>query len=407
MTENLASAPRSAAELALMAQSPPGRTVTLTNWQSAPFNRWAFQHVSEIVPSALVPRGSAPVMTLETGSVALEPGPIATPWGQLELDEWLAATYTDGLLVLEGRQIRAERYDNGLTPERRHLLMSVSKSLCGVIVGRFVARGSLDLAATVGDYVPELGHSAFGDATLRQMLDMTVAVEFNEDYHDPTSHVQAQDRALNWRPQRPGDPANSYDFLVGLEKDGLHGERWRYCSATTDALAWVLERVAGKRYSDILAGELWSVLGVEHDAMVTVDRAGYAVANGGVSTTLRDLARFGRLVLDGGGDLLPTGWLDALRRGGDRSPVRGTVLQALHPDGSYRDHWWLTGDDHGSFYGVGIFGQYLWLDPVADVVIAKFSSQPTATDAAQSTAQFAGFRALVAALAEAPERPRS
>lgn len=398
---DVVSSPRSAAELALMAASPPppGRTVTLANWQSAPFNRWAFQHVSEIVPSAVVPRGPGPATVLDVAEGALDPGTVVTPWGLLDLDGWLAATYTDGLLVLHGHQVVLERYANGLTPDRRHLLMSVSKSLCGAVTSRFVDRGDVELAATVGHYVPELAHSAFGDATLRQMLDMTAAVEFNEDYHDPASHVQAQDRALNWRPQRPGDPTNSYDFLVGLEKDGLHGERWRYCSATTDALAWVLERVAGRRYADILTDELWSRLGAEQDALVTVDLAGYAVANGGVSTTLRDLARFGRLVLDGGRDVLPPAWLDELRRGGDTGPARGTVLQLLHPEGSYRDHFWLTGDDHGSFYGVGIFGQYLWLDPVADVVIAKFSSQPMATDPAQSSAQFAGFRALVAALA--------
>lgn len=401
MTDRLISSPRSAADLELMAASPPptGRTVTLANWQSPPFNRWAFQHVSEVVPSAVVRRGDGPVLPL-TGldGEALDPGLITTPWGELGLDEWLEATYTDGLCVLSGRQLRLERYANGMTPDRRHLLMSVSKSLCGAIAARYVDRGLLDPSARAATYVPELEHSAYGDACVRHMLDMTVAVEFNEDYHDPASHVQAQDRAVNWRPQRPGDPTNSYDFLVRLEKDGLHGERWRYCSATTDALGWVLERVAGKRYSQILADELWSLIGAEQDAMVTVDLAGYAVANGGVSTTLRDLARFGRVVLDGGG-VLPSSWLADIRSGGDRAAAEGSVLQALHPRGSYRDQWWLTGDDHDSFYGVGIFGQYLWLDPVADVVIAKFSSQPTATDAAQSAAQLAGFRALAAAAA--------
>ncbi len=402
MTKRLIASSRSAADLALMADSPPpsGRTVTLANWQSPPFNRWAFQHVSEVVPSAVVPRGDGPVLALtESGSGELDPGPIRTPWGDLGLDEWLEATYTDGLCVLSGRGLRLERYANGLTPDRQHLLMSVSKSMCGVIAARYVERGQLDPSAFASAYVPELEHCAFGDARIRHLLDMTAAVEFNEDYHDPASHVQAQDRALNWRPQRPGDPANSYDFLVRLEKDGIHGERWRYCSATTDALGWVLERVSGRRYTQILADELWSHVGAEHDAMVTVDLAGYAVANGGVSTTLRDLARFGRVVLDDDRDVLPPAVLPALRAGGDRVAVAGSVLEALHPLGSYRDQWWLTGDDHGCFYGVGIFGQYLWLDPVADVVVAKFSSQPMATDAAQSAAQLAGFRALAAAAA--------
>ena len=208
--------------------------------------------------------------------------------------------YTDGFLVLKDGRILYERYFNGMRPESRHLLQSVSKSLCGVLAGELVESGAVDLDATVSTYVPELWDSAFGDATVSQLLDMTAAVEFNEDYADPDSDVQAQDRAAGWRPRRIDDPESSYAFLGTLRSSGAHGRSFQYCSATTDVLAWVLERATGRRYPELLSDELWSRIGAEHDAFVTVDEAGFAFANGGVSVSLRDLARFGHLVLSGG-----------------------------------------------------------------------------------------------------------
>lgn len=397
---NARPAPVTAEQLGLMQGSPTalGRQVTLANWQDSPFNRWAFQHLSEIIPSAIVHRGDGPVLPLIADAADFDGVQIASTGGILTLDEWLAATYTDGLIVLNGDRVLFEHYDNGMRPATRHLLMSISKSLCGALAGRFVARGELDPQQPVRSYVPELEHSAFGDATIQQMLDMAVALDFNEDYHDPFSHVQAQDRAVNWRPQRPGEPTSAYEFLIGLQRTGRHGERFQYCSAVTDALAWVLERVADRRYPQILEEELWSLIGVEHDATITVDRAGFGVANGGVSCTLRDLARFGRVVLASGdgpvGPVIPADWLAEPRAGGDRRLVQGTLLTELHPRGSYHNQWWCTGDADGCFYGVGIYGQYLWLNPAADVVIAKFSTLPKATDPDASRTHINGFRAL-------------
>ena len=295
------------------------------HWMDGPANRWWFQCVDEILATVPVPRGDGPPLALGHAPV------------ELDLDEWLEQRFTDGILVLRGRDVVAEHYRNGMGPPTRHLLMSVSKSLCGALVGRLVGEGRLDPECLVSRYVPELASSAYGDATLRQVLDMTVAVEFAE----------------------------------------------RYCSAGTDVLGWVVERVTGRNYAVALSEGLWARLGAERDAFVSVDPAGFAAANGGVCASLRDLARFGRLVLDGGRNasgeqVVPEAWLADLRRGGDRAMP--AALGAPHPSGGYRSQWWLTGDDHGSFYAAGIYGQYLWLDPTADVAIAKLSSLPRPDD---------------------------
>jgi 6-aminohexanoate-oligomer exohydrolase len=346
--------------------------VTWDNWQEGPANRWSFQHVDEVATTAAVPRGNGPVMELATEQPR---------WGS-EIDGALDRTFTDGLIVLQGREILLERYLNGMAPTTRHLLQSVSKSMCAAIFGRYVSFGDILVDSPVRTYLPELAESAYGDATIQQVLDMTAAVEYNEEYTNPDSEVQTHDRVGGWRTPRVGDPADAYEFLAGLRKSGEHGRTFAYCSANTDVLAWVLERVSGRRYLELLTTDLWSRMGAEHDAYITVDRSGFPMANGGMCVTLRDLARFGRLMLDGvdktaGSKVVPSEWVADIRRGGDEKAAAESMKDA-HPHGSYRNQFWISGDEHGCFYGVGIYGQYVWMNPSTDTVVAKLSSLPEA-----------------------------
>jgi CubicO group peptidase (beta-lactamase class C family) len=345
--------------------------MTLTDWQSGPENRWAFQHVDEVVPCLPMPRGDGPVLELADAPEVLG------DW----VDDFVGSSYTDGIVVLRGRDVLYERYLNDMTPTTRHLLQSVSKSLTSAIVGRYVESGALRVDEVVSTYVPELVGSAYADASVQQVLDMLVAVKYDEEYANPESEVQTHERAGGWRTPLPGDPADTYEFLPTLQKSGEHGRTFAYCSANTDVLAWILERVAGRTFVELLSTDLWSLIGAEHDAYVSVDSAGFGMASGGICVTLRDLARFGRVVLDGGvgprGSVVPAAWLADTRRGGDVAAAAESMGET-HPGGSYRNQFWITGDDHGCFYGVGIYGQYLWMDPVSDVVVAKHSSLPVA-----------------------------
>lgn len=395
--------PATAAELALMQGAPPpaGQHVTLANWQDGPYNRWGFQHAGEIVPSAVITRGDGGLLELpaepaELGGLALDD--LATT-----LDEFLGDTYTDAFLVLKQGRVLYERYFNGMGPGSLHLLHSISKSLGGALAGEFVERGVVELTAPVRRYVPELWDTAFGDATIAQLLDMTVSVTFNEDYADPASEVQAQDRVAGWRPRRPHDPENSYVFLRSLRGDGPHGRVFQYCSATTDVLAWVLERATGRRYTELLADALWSRIGAEHDGAITVDTAGFAFANGGMSVTLRDLARFGHLMLNDGAvdgfHAAPRGWAARHRENCDPSLVAGSDFAVAYPGGGYSTKWWCTGDESGTFFGAGIYGQFLWIVPESSLVLVKLSSLPRALDLEVTRDHHRAFRAIAAALA--------
>jgi CubicO group peptidase (beta-lactamase class C family) len=371
-------------------------SVTIANWQDPPFNRWGFSHVSELVPTAVVSRHHEDDAPLRVDR------PQSDRVRELVPASFLDATHTEAFLVMRGDEVVDERYRGAALRTDRHLLMSVSKSLCALVVGQLVGRGLVDPAALVPTYVPELSRGAYATATVQQVLDMTASVEYTEDYHNPAAHVHQQDRVAGWRPRQDDDPEDNYEFLTALRQAGPHGQVFQYCSASTDVLAWVVENVTGRRYATVLGAELWSQLGCTDDATITVDRGGFAFANGGVSCTARDLARVGRLVLDGGRvddrQVVPHEWIRQILDGGDPAAAAGSVFQRIHPGGSYRNQWWSTGDDRGSVYATGIHGQYLWLDPTSDVVVVKFSSLPMAVTEESSRAHSQMFAELTRAL---------
>lgn len=352
-------------------------------WQTWPANRAAYQRIDEALDTAVVSRGDGPVLELSGGDA------LDLPW----LDAELEALQTDGLLVLRGREVLVERYLNGMGPGTRHLLQSVTKSLCAAVVGRFVGRGEVDPARAIVDYVPALAGSAYADATVQHALDMAVAVAYDETYQDLASDVNTHDRVSGWKQPHDGDPDGTTAFLATLAKSGEHGRTWFYCSANTDVLAWVLESVSGRPFAELLSTELWSLLGAEHDAFITVDRYGFPLASGGGCVTLRDLARFGRLLLDGGvgptGEpVLPRAWVEEMLRGRadglDFAPMPASLAAP-----AYRNQVWQTGDAHGCAFGVGIFGQSVWMNPATDTVVVKLASAIDADDEAYFAAQCA------------------
>ncbi|WP_164234329.1 serine hydrolase domain-containing protein [Microbacterium hydrocarbonoxydans] len=351
------------------AGTAPGQP-TLDTWQDPPHNRWAFAHLGELVPSAVVSR-RAP----DAGGATVRLDALAD--GIPDLESRLEATYTDAFLVLRGSEVVAEYYRSGFAPDDRHLIMSVSKSLCSLVVGSLVDEGAIDPALPITAYVPELAGSVYDGPTVQHALDMVIAIDYDEDYVNPASEVQTHDRSAGWRRRRDGDPADTYAFLATLRGSGAVGA-FQYCSANTDVLAWIVERVTGRRYAESLSERLWARIGAEHDATITVDSTGFGFANGGVSCTARDLARVGRLMLDGGagpaGRVVSREWVDAILAGGD--PAAMAAGDGTLPGGSYTRQWWCLGDERGTVSGMGIHGQNLWLDPSIDTVVVKLSTWP-------------------------------
>jgi CubicO group peptidase (beta-lactamase class C family) len=358
------------------------------SWFRFPQTRWSFSNIRQLVPTSVVRRGSGPVTTLPTAERADIDAITFQPIGQAASMTWaesLAANYTDGILILHRGQIVYERYFGALAPDRQHIAFSVTKSFVATLAAVLVAEGVLDERRTVASYLPELEATGIGDATLRQVLDMTTGLAYTEDYTDPNSGVWDMSRAGGFlaRPAGYQGPDSFFDFLKTLKKAYGHGEKFAYKTANTDTLGLILRRTAGKSLSELLSERIFSRLGAEQDAYFTIDPTGAEFAGAGLNLTLRDMARYGEMIrLDGrynGQQIVPKPVIDDVRRGADRQQFAGAGYTLL-PGWSYRTMWWISHNDHGAFTARGIHGQAIYVDPAAEMVIVRFASHPLAAN---------------------------
>lgn len=368
------------------APPPPERQVRFgdSSFARFPRTRWSFAHMRQLMPTSVVPREDAQVVALPRreqdglDGVTFETlgAPVRMTWA-----ESLAANYTDGILVLHRGHVVYERYFGVLTPHTSHIAFSVTKSFVASIAATLIHDGVLDEDATVADYLPELAGGGYADATVRQVLDMTTGIAYVEDYTDDNSSIWSLSRAGGFRPRPPGysGPDTFYEYVQTLQKATAHGERFAYKTVNTDTLGWVLRRVTGKTVSELLRHYFWSRLGVEQDAYFTVDSTGVEFSGGGLNLTLRDMARFGEMMRLGGRfngqQILPAAVIDDIRRGGNRDHF-ALAGYTLLPGWSYRTMWWVAHNDHGAYTARGIHGQAIYIDPVAEMVIARFASHP-------------------------------
>ncbi|HEX6843848.1 MAG TPA: serine hydrolase [Actinomycetota bacterium] len=378
-----------AAELGLMAGPPPypdGRLVDLSNWQDPPFNRWGFTHVRDLIPTARIARGEGSPWRLPRDERDLSALRLRVGSRRIGFSRWLDETYTDGLLVLRRGKVVTEQYRNGMTPSTTHLLMSVSKSIASTVAGVLVGQGRLDPNALVPDVVPELAGTSFEGCTVRHLLDMRAGTRFNEDYDDLKADVRVYEQIYLWRPRTSRRlPASITEYYPTLRNAGPHGGDFDYRSVLTDVLGWAIEKAGGKRFAELCSELLWQPMGAEHDADVTVDGQGNAMVDGGICTTLRDLARFGQLMLQEGRrgrtQLVPRSWIrDTLTPDPDTQAAFASTADAReYPTGAYyRNKWWVLDPSGPVFKGSGINGQSVFVHVPARVVIAKFSTWPVA-----------------------------
>lgn len=390
----------------LMQSFPPAadEQVNLGNWRTPPFNRWAYSHTSEIVPSALIFNGEK-VCRLPENLREIEGFSIEHDGKTLSLQDWLVDTFTDGLLVLKNGEVVYEHYFGELKRHVPHIFMSISKSLTALVAGVLAGKGILDVNRRVDEIIPEVAQSAYQGATVRDLLDMRVGVEFDENYLASDGKIIEYRKAQNWNPLQPGDSARNLRefFPILIETDGEHTQRFHYASPNTDLLGWVLERVSGKRFADLVTEYIWQPLGAEYNAYITVDRTGAPRCAGGVCATTRDLAKLGRLFATGGKaadgtQVIPESWLqdilagsDELKAAWDTGDFYDFYNQAsMH----YRSKWYVEHGENKMVFGLGVFGQNVFVEPDHDLVIVKFSSQPLPLDQDFNTLTHKGIDCL-------------
>lgn len=355
--------------------------VSAYNWRLPPYNRWAFWHVGDILRTAPVP-ASATASSLHR-SIGTRADPLSQKVVRVNGVEntvggILADTYTDAFLVVHDGELVTEWYGSEGAPGRTHALMSVTKSVVSCVAAALTDRGMLDVSKPVSSYIPELADSGYAGATVAHVLDMRSGVHFREDYTDPEAEI----RKLAFA------EAGIHHYLTTLRPGGPHGQKFLYRSAETDVLGWVCEQVAEQPMAELISSLIWQPMGAEFDAEILTDTTGTAFHDGGLCATARDVARFGRLLLEDGtaadnaGEIrtvIPPGWLREswAADAGSRSVFAASPAGPAMPSGWYRNQFWFRPGRFGDvLLCLGIHGQMVHVNRRTRTVCVKFSTWP-------------------------------
>ena len=404
----------SAAELGLMQgfPPPPDKRVTRGNaLLTPPFNRWSYQHMRMIYPSAPVAAAETAVALAKAIDPAIDGLRIEHPGtgGTVDMAGYLTETYADAIVVIKDDRIVYEKYLNGMHPDQPHQMMSVTKSFAGLLGLMAVEAGKLAESDQITKYVPELkGAGGFAGASFGQVLDMTNSMAFTEDYADPESGVRRYGATLGWTDPLPGVEYEDslYDYLATLDIDPEHphGDIFHYQTPKTDVVNWVTNRVNDQSFQDTMHEQLWSKLGTEGETYVLLDRNATVVAGGGLNATPYNLARFATMMINGGRfdgrQVVPAAVIEALATGGNIAAFdKGSESDGVvHPKGewSYRAQWWVKHTaGMEAFMAIGIHGQWIYLDVDRRIAIVKQSSQPVSEGEVINGFDLNGFYAIV------------
>ena len=373
-----------------------------SNFFSFPKLRWTVCHIRELMPTTDVSRGIGAPSKL---SYALDKNIDAItfmPTNSKRLMTWkqsLDANYTDGIMVMHHGKVVYERQNGCLNELGNHAAMSMTKSMTGLLAEILVTEGKLDDKALVASIIPELKNSGFGDATVRQVMDMTTALDYSEDYADPNADIWKYSEAASPLP-KPKDykgPNGYFEYLQTVKKNGEHGEAFNYRTINSDALGWIISRTTGKAVNELLSERIWQKIGAEQSAYMTVDAKGTPFAGGGLSAGLHDMARIGSLMLNkgeiNGKRLFPAAVVDNIEAGGDKEAFAKADYKQL-TNGSYTSMWWLFNNPTPIYAARGVHGQTVYVDPAADMVIVRFASYPDASNSKIDPTSLPAYKAL-------------
>lgn len=311
-----------------------------------------FSHMDELFLTATMERGDSGTSPLPHGPQWALPGDVA---------DWILRRHVTALVVLKGGAIVHESYHLGTGPEDRRISWSVAKSVLSALTGILLADGSIDsIDDPVTKYAPGLAGSAYDGSTLRDVLQMSSGVRFNEDYQSFWSDINRMGRVLAL--------GRSMDaFAEGLtRRDAGPGERMQYVSIDTHVIAMVLRGATGRSLADLMQEHVVAPMGFESDPYYITDGRGVAFALGGLNMTTRDYARFGQMIANGGiwqgVRVVPADWI-----------AESTVPSAPTAPGApgYGYQWWIPkGWGEGEFLAQGIYGQFIYVNRPLGVVIA-------------------------------------
>ncbi len=351
-----------------------------------------FRHVERLFPTRKIAHGKT-VHALPYASTQLTDVEFTTGNRKHDLADFLSSDRVAGLLGIKDGRIALEDYELGNTEKSRWVSWSMAKSICSTLVAAALKDGSIsNLDDPLTKYLPDLAGGAYGKATVRNVLQMSSGVKWDETYTNPQS-----DRRHMLDLQIAQKPGAIISFLGTLPKAGEPGTVWKYSTGETQMISAVIHAAIKRPLADYLSEKIWSRYGMEDDATWWLDSPnGLEIGGSGLSATLRDYGRFGQFVLDGGKigneQVVPEGWF--------KEAGSSKVIGGKSEDYGYM--WWTYGPSvapvhQGAFRATGIFGQALYINPRERVVIVVWgaSSKPSGAAALNQEDFFAGVIATL------------
>ncbi len=322
-----------------------------------------FRNIDRLFPTRWVSRGASaselPVQLRDMDDFSFTSG--ESDYGLVDV---IALNDITGLLIVHRGAVVHELYQRGNDSHTRWMSMSVVKSITALLIGAAIEDGHIEsIDDAVVRYLPELRGSAYDGVTVRQLLLMSSGVSWNETYTDPKS-----DRRRMLEAQISQKPGAILELMSKLPKAAEAGTRWNYSTGETQVAGALVHAATGMWLADYLSETLWKPLGMDADASWWLESPdGLEIGGSGLSATLRDYARIGLFMLNDGriGEkrVLPEGWMD---QAGSRHEIGGSMV----------DYGYMLWPLHGrSYSAIGIFGQFVFVDPDKDLVVAMWSAQ--------------------------------
>ena len=383
----------------VMEGTPPTRDsqATMKNYRDYPFSGWTFQNMGAPLNIVMVPRGGDIAELNQPSNQALGKKIFIDKTGaEMTLEDLFKVHFARGMILIQDDKVLYEKYFDGFGPHKQHIWFSMSKSLASAALGILVEQGKIDVKKSPAHYIPELKNSGFERVTIQNLLDMATSIDFKETYTDMTSDFAlkyAVAMNMGWLPgARDAQPESTeiygvHDFLskyIKPNKELEPGTDFDYNSSNADVIGWLISRVSGQPYEQFISEQIWSKLGMEHDAYFTVDRAFMPVVTGGMNSTLRDAARFALMIRDEGRvknkQLIPSKWINSALNIDEKLKSHMTANPKYGEESweAYHNMWWILDGEKGEFCATGIHGQVIYINRSKNTVMVWFSNQPGA-----------------------------
>ena len=357
-----------------------GLDVSLNNWRTCPYNRVAFSNVDRILPVSVINKGEQS-LNLKQNLDDLSSLNFFNKYNEkTTILDFLVKNYTDMFLIIKKGKKVFEWFNDNKNINKQHILFSVSKSLTSLAAGILIENKLIDENKEITFYIPEVKKSAYDNATIRNLLDMTIASDFKEEYLDKSGLFNLYREATGFNPKTTDRKLGLKGFLKLMPKaNKYHGKEYQYCSPNTDLLGWIIERTSNKKFADFFSTEIFQKCRPIHDAFITLDGEGSPRTAGGICMHIEDLGKIAELVRCRGAfenkQIIEESTLENLIDYKSKYPWPNKEIGRLFPEGGYRSKWYQTGLSNKEICAIGIHGQWLWIDPVKEISIVMFSSR--------------------------------